>query len=184
MEGMETMLDLIRKAIRDIEALNDFKLGEKSWARLKQLDREIGVRVHLWEKEWAKAKPYNQSTIVCLCGSTRFEEAYDLATAKETLKGNIVLSIGVNLRKQRHISMALGIGPQSIKAQDEKMDRVKAELDELHLRKIDLADEILILNVDGYVGKSTRREIEYARSKGKVIRWWEPDKVPEDLRND
>jgi hypothetical protein len=46
-------------------------------------------------------------------------------------------------------------------------------LDELHLRKIDLADEIFVLNVDGYVGESTRREIEYAKQQGKQIRWLE-----------
>jgi hypothetical protein len=51
---------------------------------------------------------------------------------------------------------------------------VKAMLDQLHLRKIDLADEVLVLNVGGYVGESTRREIEYARKRGKVLRYLEP----------
>ncbi len=50
---------------------------------------------------------------------------------------------------------------------------VKKMLDELHLRKIDLADEVLVLNRDGYVGDSTRREIAYARSLGKTLRWLE-----------
>ena len=51
----------------------------------------------------------------------------------------------------------------------------KRMLDDLHLRKIDLADEILVLNVGGYIGESTRREIEYAKSKMKGIRFLEPD---------
>lgn len=50
----------------------------------------------------------------------------------------------------------------------------KEALDELHKRKIDLADEIMVLNVEGYIGDSTRSEIEYARSNGKPIRWLEP----------
>jgi hypothetical protein len=50
----------------------------------------------------------------------------------------------------------------------------KERLDILHLFKIDEADEILVLNVGGYVGQSTQREIEYARRLGKPIRWLEP----------
>ena len=45
------------------------------------------------------------------------------------------------------------------------------KLAELHFEKIRLADEILVLNVGGYVGPSTRAEIEFARSLGKKIRW-------------
>ena len=50
---------------------------------------------------------------------------------------------------------------------------VKHRLAELHFEKIRLADEILVLNVDGYVGPSTRAEIEFARSLSKKIRWLE-----------
>jgi cell division protein FtsB len=51
----------------------------------------------------------------------------------------------------------------------------KQRLDELHKRKIDLADEVLILNVGGYIGESTKSELEYARANGKTIRFLEPD---------
>ena len=51
----------------------------------------------------------------------------------------------------------------------------KTSLDLLHLHKIDLANEVLVLNVCGYVGKSTCREIEYARLLGKTLRWLEPE---------
>jgi hypothetical protein len=54
---------------------------------------------------------------------------------------------------------------------------IAAKLDELHFRKIDLADWILILNYDGYIGESTRKEIEYARSIGKIIRYLESESV-------
>ena len=100
----------------------------------------------------------SKPTIVCLCGSTRFGEAFAQANLRETLAGKIVLSVGC----YTHSDAELGI------AQD---GEVKRRLDELHLRKIDLADEVLVLNVGGYVGESTEREVLYALGKGKAIRW-------------
>ena len=98
-------------------------------------------------------------TIVTLCGSTRFSEAFRKANLDETLAGRIVLSIGCDFKSDD----ALGLTEQD-----------KQRLDELHLRKIDLCDEVLVLNVDGYVGASTRNEIKYAAYHGKRIRWLEP----------
>jgi hypothetical protein len=103
--------------------------------------------------------------VVCLCGSTRFGDAFKDANRTETLAGRIVLSVGL-LGHTEGIDMN---GP------------VKAELDELHLDKIDLADEVLVLNVGGYVGSSTRREVLHAERGGKTVRWLEPFKVPPDL---
>jgi len=99
--------------------------------------------------------------VVCLCGSTRFKDAFIAANRSETLEGRIVLSVGMF-------------------GHDEGIDMngsIKVNLDELHKRKIDLADEVLILNVDGYVGSSTKSEIEYARRHGKQLRWLEPSSV-------
>jgi hypothetical protein len=104
-------------------------------------------------------------TIVCLCGSTRFGEAFADANLYETLKGNIVLSIGCNTKSDDDIAKA-GI----------VID--KEALDLLHLHKIDLADEVLFLNVGGYMGESTCRELAFATMKGKIIRFLEPDKAP------
>jgi hypothetical protein len=100
----------------------------------------------------------NFPTIVCLCGSTRFSEAFHQANLDETLAGRIVLSIGCDFKSDD----ALGL-----------TEADKERLDELHLRKIDLADEILVLNVGDYVGVSTAREIIYANEHGKRIRWLE-----------
>lgn len=105
-----------------------------------------------------KIKP----TIVCLCGSTRFSEAFHEANLRETLAGRIVLSIGCDFKSDTDLLLA-----------GELTEQDKTRLDELHLRKIDLADEVLILNVGGYVGQSTRREIDYALMNGKHIRWLE-----------
>jgi hypothetical protein len=111
--------------------------------------------------DWMAKTLYIQATrprIVCLCGSTRFSEAFRAANLRETLAGNIVLSIGC----EWHSDQGLGLD-----------EGVKARLDELHLRKIDLCDEVLILNVGSYIGPSTSRELEYARSRGKTIRFLE-----------
>lgn len=97
-------------------------------------------------------------TVVCLCGSTRFLDAFTKANRDETLAGRIVLSVGM-FGHSEGLDMN---GP------------VKEKLDQLHLRKIDLADEVLVLNVGGYIGESTRRELAYARDTGKVIRMLEP----------
>jgi hypothetical protein len=102
--------------------------------------------------------------IVCLCGSGRFRETYEQAEAKETLAGNIVLTIGVNTKDV---------------ARDPALSGMKPFLDELHLRKIDLADEILVLNVGDYIGESTRNEITYAEKTGKPIRYWEESESPD-----
>lgn len=111
----------------------------------------------------------NRPTIVCLCGSTRFWREFQRQSLAETLAGKIVLSIGA----------ASGTDDEHFgNLPREEYERVKTMLDELHLRKIDLADEVLILNVDGYIGESTRRELDYAMRHGKAIRFLEPDKAP------
>ncbi len=107
--------------------------------------------------------------IVCLCGSTRFGEAFQAANLKETLAGKIVLSIGCNMKSDSEI---FGHLPQA------ELDEIKIRLDELHKRKIDLADEVLVLNVGGYVGSSTLSEIIYADRLKKPLRWLEQGKCP------
>ena len=94
--------------------------------------------------------------IVCLCGSGRFREAFEQAEFEETLQGKIVLTIGCNTHDV---------------ARTDELKHHKPRLDDLHMRKIDLADEVLILNVGGYIGESTSRELEYAKQSGKKIRF-------------
>jgi len=103
-------------------------------------------------------------TIVCLCGSTRFWRAFQAASLRETMAGRIVLSIGA----------ASGTDDEHFgNLPREEYDRIKAQLDELRLRKIDLCDEVLILNCQGYIGESTARELAYAQSLGKRVRFLE-----------
>lgn len=92
--------------------------------------------------------------IVCLLGSTRFREEYDAANRRLTLEGKIVLTCGVWIHHE---------------AERDNAPEIKERLDELHLQKINLADEIFVINVGGYIGESTRRELEYAIAAGKHI---------------
>jgi hypothetical protein len=102
--------------------------------------------------------------VTCLCGSTRFASMFREVNLKLTLQGEIVLSIGADLASDDehfgHLS-------------EKERTRLKIQLDILHLRKIDLCDRILVLNVGGYIGDSTLREIEYAKSTGKEIMYLE-----------
>src|SRR5215469_2128330 len=102
----------------------------------------------------ARKNATSQPVTVCICGSTRFIQAWQDANLAETLAGKIVLSIGCNTKSDEELASEMGI------------EINKEMLDVLHLFKIDRADEVLILNVGGYVGESTRREIEYARRLG------------------
>lgn len=101
--------------------------------------------------------------IVCLCGSTRFSAEYQEVNLRETLAGRIVLTIGCDMRSDAHL-----FADKS----PEELEAIKVRLDNLHLRKIDLADEVFVINVDGYIGESTQREIDYAIAQGKTLRWW------------
>jgi hypothetical protein len=113
--------------------------------------------------------------IVCLCGSTRFYVGFQRAYFEESLRGRIVLSVGFapGIADGQHNEQAGGISPFQ-----------KQNLDRLHMAKIDLADEILVVNQEGYVGKSTAREIAHARKRGKLVRWLYPDLVMAPYRTE
>lgn len=96
--------------------------------------------------------------VITLCGSTRFKEQFLEAQKRLTLAGNIVISVGL-------------FGHSG----DDEVwtEGTKEMLYDMHKRKIDMADEIYVINVGGYIGSSTCLEIEYARSRGKVIKYLE-----------
>ena len=97
--------------------------------------------------------------IVTLCGSIRFKEQFLEAQKRLTLEGSIVISVGL-----------FGHSGDD----DVWKPGVKEMLDDMHLRKIDLADEIFVINVGGYIGESTKREIAYAEKTGKTVNYLEP----------
>ena len=99
----------------------------------------------------------NFPEIVTLCGSTKFKNEYLETMKKLTLEGKIVISVGLFGHADN----------EPITPEQKKM------LDELHLRKIDLSDGIFVINPNGYIGESTKREIAYAQSKYKKITYLE-----------
>lgn len=106
-------------------------------------------------------------TVVTLCGSTRFKEAFMEAQKRLTLEGKIVISVGL-------------FGHCGDNEVWENMDegtltKTKMMLDDMHKRKIDMADEIFVINVGGYIGESTKSEIAYAKATGKVVKYLEPN---------
>ena len=103
----------------------------------------------------------NGFKVITLCGSTRFKEEFLEAQKRLTLEGNIVISVGLFGHSGDDVVWTEG---------------VKDMLDRQHLAKIDLADEIFVINVGGYIGDSTRREIAYAEFKGKSIKYMENSK--------
>ncbi len=103
--------------------------------------------------------------IITLCGSTKFKDEFLKAQKDLTLKGNIVISVGL-------------FGHSGDSEVWENMDegtltKTKEMLDDMHKRKIDLADEIFVINVGGYIGESTKSEIEYAKATGKKVNYLE-----------
>lgn len=103
--------------------------------------------------------------IVTLCGSTKFKKEFLKIQKKLTLLGYIVISVGL-------------FGHSGDNEVWENMDegtltKTKSMLDDMHKRKIDLSDMIYVINVGGYIGESTRSEIEYAKSTGKEVHYLE-----------
>ena len=103
--------------------------------------------------------------VVTLCGSTKFKDEYLRVQKELTLKGNIVISVGL-------------FGHSGDNEVWENMDegtktKTKEMLDDIHKRKIDMSDEIFVINVNGYIGESTKSEIEYAINNGKKVNYLE-----------
>ena len=103
--------------------------------------------------------------VITLCGNTRFKNEFMEAQKKLTLEGNIVISVGL-FGHSGDNEVWEGMDEDTLTA-------TKIMLDDMHKRKIDMADEIFVINVGGYIGSSTRSEIEYAQSTGKAVRYLE-----------
>lgn len=105
--------------------------------------------------------------VITLCGSTRFKNEFYEVQKRLTLEGNIVISVGL-------------FGHSGDKEVWDGMDedtlsKTKIMLDDMHKRKIDMADAIYVINVGGYIGDSTKSEIKYAKAHGKEVMYLEPE---------
>jgi hypothetical protein len=98
--------------------------------------------------------------IVTLCGSTRFKDEINAANARLTMEGNLVISLGLfGHADMPDLDWSTG-GTD-----------LKVMLDDLHRQKIKISDSVFIVNPGGYIGESTRGEIEYAESLGLPVRY-------------
>ena len=119
---------------------------------MRRLDKAIATEL---ERVDAEAGKRFTAPIVCMCGSTRFKQAWISENARLTGEGQIVLSVGL----WGHHEQVFPTNEQ------------KAMLDALHKRKIDLCDWVWVLDVGGYIGESTRSEIAYATKLGRPVRY-------------
>lgn len=109
--------------------------------------------------------------IITLCGSTRFIEHFAIMAWELEKGGAIVLGLhylppDYQTKVADHLAEAEGVA---------------AHFDALHLKKIDMSDDVLVLNVCGYIGESTTREVRYALAQGKPVRWLVPSEVPAEF---
>lgn len=111
--------------------------------------------------------PETVAPVITLCGSTKFKAEFAEANQRLSMAGNVVISLGV-------------FGHTDLPDYDWTTDAtdLKSTLDRLHFQKIRMADEVYVVDVGGYVGESTRREIAYAESRGKPVRYLSAEESP------
>lgn len=131
------------------------------WLCLPESDMELQKII----TKQIQKNPKYAPKIITLCGSTKFEKEFMDTQRYLTVQGYIVLSVGL-FGHSRDSSYWETLDKQT-------QDELKMSLDILHKRKIDMADEIMVINKNGYIGESTRSEIEYAKEAGKVITYLE-----------
>mgnify|MGYP005778311337 CR=1 FL=1 len=140
--------------VRKIKAEKKGKFENKIYLNYVEQDYIDKKEEEESKKEWRKLKKYN---IITLCGSINFKDEFLKVQEKLVLKGNIVFTPNFfdNIKKEE-ISL-----------------ETKEMLDKMHKQKIDMSDEIYVINQGGYIGESTKLEIEYAKSKGKKVTYLE-----------
>jgi hypothetical protein len=112
--------------------------------------------------------------VTTLCGSTRFPDAFALANMHLSMQGRIVIGLGMFGHADEPQ------GARFITSDGNEATSEKRALDQLHFRKIDVSDGIYVVNPCGYIGSSTRREIDYARASGKTVEFMFPVPDPEE----
>ena len=163
------MEDIYDRVQNDIAALKEYE-GSGLWLKDYEADergalpRDLKRGVlsqdgldEVFEEAKSFSSPSRRYPVITLCGSTRFKEQFMEVQKRLTLEGNIVISVGL-------------FGHSG----DDEVwtEGTKEMLDDMHKRKIDMADAIYVIDVDGYIGSSTRSEIEYAKSHGKGITYY------------
>ncbi|RAT94989.1 DUF4406 domain-containing protein [Brevibacillus sp. Leaf182] len=103
--------------------------------------------------------------IITLCGSTKFKKEFEQANTYLTLQGNIVMSVAFFEQSEGFV-----------------ISQKQADLlTDIHFRKIDLSDEIFVIDVEGYIGSSTSKEIAYAKEQGKPVHYYSKSGINDNV---
>lgn len=139
--------DLSTLSMREVaDGRNQLLIDQARYVKWKPVSRAASV----WALE-LDVMALDRPQIVCICGSTRFMDEIREANQQWTLNNFIVLA------------------PALVETGVDDGDETKMQLDKLHLRKIEMSDRVYVVNVDGYIGPSTQREIEHAEKIGKHV---------------
>jgi len=144
----------------EIDTLDDMHLSDKDFRKMAVKETHKRHEILRGDEGGLHLYDGRETEVVCLCGSTRFKDEFEQINRELTLESKIVLAPSV-------------FGHAGDKCTEEQ----KEQLDELHLRKIDLSDSVMVVNVNGYIGKSTRKEVEYAKKTCKKVVYY-VDKPP------
>jgi len=170
--AVECAIRIIRELKREVERLNRERLvfvkdGTMVLLTIEQIQEAARA-------DGGREGRTPGTKIVCLCGSTRFTEQMLIKQWELTKQGVIVVTwcaLPDSYIRNPERADAFSNDPFHIGDKE----GVKEAIDELHKRKIDLADEVFVLNIDGYIGESTSSEIAYAEKTGKPVKYLEPD---------
>ena len=138
--------------------LNIFKILKIEEKETTRFGHKKNYIVFFTQKNEEPKEAQNKYNVITLCGPVKFKDTFLEVYEKFTLNENIVLTPNFfnNIKKE-------DINPY-----------IKKMLVEMHKQKIDMSDEIYVINVNGYIGENTKAEIEYAKLKGKKISYLEP----------
>ena len=163
---MEEVYDRVRKDLATLAQYQESKLWQEDYEADERGELPVDLKRGVLSQDAlddlfdsVRPEAAGKYPVITLCGSTRFKEQFLEAQKRLTLEGNIVISVGL-------------FGHSG----DDEVwtEGTKEMLDDMHKRKIDMADSIYVINVGGYIGQSTRSEIEYAKKNGKEVRYLEP----------
>lgn len=165
-EEIEKLAEKVRKEMESIAILCYDEREENIFDTAFIAGYKSSAPQTVSEATAAEGFVYVKPKVVCFCGSTRFAETF--MVERWLLEKQGIITFGINILPNNYFVEGNSHGAEQ--------EGVKEILDELHKRKIDLSDEVVILNIGGYIGESTRAELEYALQIGKPVKYFEPIK--------
>ena len=122
--------------------------------------------MNVMEDQQTTGRAEGEAKVITLCGSTKFEAEFAEVNQRLTMEGCVVISLGM---------FSLPDLPGYDRTAD--CSDLKRRLGAMHFQKIRMADEVYIVDPGGYLGEATRREIAYAESLGKPVRYLSRERV-------